>query len=154
MLNFLSVLTHIRMVNILSQFSFQISLIVIVTISFVTGQNLGERRANLKFRPEWFQNIQPSEEQSQSDFEQSDQPAQDEFDDIYVDEYEPQSESHSGGPKFVRHPSMDRPVFQSLCVLTRDSFLLNDDPIYEYRPSSYQEISCKEFLFSKCRTTS
>lgn len=90
--------------------------------------------------------MQPAE-QSPSYFEQSDQPAQDSslFQDIYVEDYEPEESQFSGGSKFARHPSMEPPVFQPLCPTSRTDVFLNTDSDYEYRPSSYVEVKCEEF---------
>lgn len=83
-------------------------------------------------------------------FEQSDQPASDnsQFQDFYVEDYEPEGELQFGGSKFARHPSMEPPVFQSLCPTKRTDVFLNVDSDYEYRPSSYVEVKCEEFYYS------
>lgn len=147
LLNFLLVLTHIRMDDNLNQFSFQISLIVI--ISFVVAPNFADRREKLKFRPypEWFANMQPPADQSPSYFEQSDEPAsENQFTDLFVDDYESDNESQfSGGSKVPRHPSMFPAVYQSLCPTKRIDVFLNNDFDYEYRPSSYVEVECEKF---------
>jgi hypothetical protein len=124
--------------------------VIFTAISDVIGQKFTDQRAKLKFRPpsEWFANMQPSPmEQSPSYFEQSDQPAPDsQFQDLYVEDYEPEGEAQfSGGTKFVRHPSMEPPVFQSLCPTSRTDVFLNTDSDYEYRPSSYVEVKCEKF---------
>lgn len=90
-------------------------------------------------------------DQSPSYFEQSDQPQASDnlFQDLYVEDYEPEGDSQfSGGSKFARHPSMDPPVFQSLCPTTRTDVFLNTDSDYEYRPNSYVEVKCEEFSYS------
>lgn len=86
-------------------------------------------------------------EQSPNYFEQSDQPAQDnsQFQDLYVEDYEPDGESQFGGSKFARHPNQDPPVFQSLCPTKRTDVFLSADTDYEYRPSSYVEVKCEDF---------
>jgi len=129
---------------------------IATVISMAIGQNRMESRAKLKFRPpaEWFSNMQPQmdPQQSPSYYEQSDQPSQADnpFQDFYLEDYEPEtmdapgggSNSATGGNKFVRHPSMEPPVFQSLCPTSRtDVFLQNKD--FEYRPSSYVEVKCE-----------
>jgi hypothetical protein len=125
--------------------------VIFTGISVVTGQKFTEQRAKLKFRPptEWFANMQPPpQEQSPSYFEQSDQPVPDsQFQDLYVEDYEPEAveSQFSGGSKFVRHPSMEPPVFQSLCPTSRTDVFLNTDSDFEYRPSSYVEVKCEEF---------
>ena len=95
------------------------------------------------------QQQQAMEQQSPSYFEQSDQPASDSqfaFQDIYVEDYEPDGDlQFSGGSKFARHPSQEPPVFQSLCPTSRTDVFLNADSDYEYRPSSYVEVKCEKF---------
>lgn len=124
---------------------------IFTIISVVIGQKFTEQRAKLKFRPpaEWFANMQPQPmEQSPNYFEQSDQPEQDtQFQDLYVEDYEPEAElQFSGGSKVARHPSMEPPVFQSLCPTSRTDVFLNTESDYEYRPSSYVEVKCERFL--------
>ena len=126
---------------------FQIALAVVISVA--VGQRFTDQRPKLKFRPssEWFANMQPQMDQSPSYFEQSDQPQASEslFQDLYVEDYEPEGDSQfSGGPKFARHPSMEPPVFQSLCPTTRTDVFLTD-PYYEFRPNSYVEVKCEEF---------
>ena len=89
-------------------------------------------------------------ELSPSYFEQSDQPTDNsQFQEMFVDDYEPEAQPEfSGGKKFVRHPSMEPPVFQSLCPTSRTDVFLNGDSDYEYRPSSYVEVKCEEFKHS------
>lgn len=130
----------------------QIAFVIVTVIAVVAGQRFTERRPKLKFRPpgEWFSNMQPSMDQSPSYFEQSDQPAADNslFQELYVEDYEPEGESQYGGSKFARHPSLEPPVFQSLCPTTRTDVYLNTDSDYEYRPSSYVEVKCEQFYYS------
>jgi hypothetical protein len=129
----------------------QITFVIFTIISIVIGQKYTEQRPKLKFRPpsEWFANMQPMPmEQSPSYFEQSDQPAPDNslFQDLYVEDFDPDGESQYGGSKFARHPSQEPPVFQSLCPTSRtDVFLNTESDGYEYRPSSYVEVKCEEF---------
>lgn len=123
---------------------------IVTIISLVVGQKFSEQRSKLKFRPpsDWFANMQPQMDQSPSYFEQSDQPMATDslFQDLYVEDYEPDGESQfSGGSKFARHPSMEPPIFQSLCPTTRTDVFLNTDSDYEYRPSSYVEVKCEKF---------
>jgi hypothetical protein len=125
--------------------------VILTIISIVIGQKFTDQRPKLKFRPpsEWFANMQQIPvDQLPSYFEQSDQPSQSntQFQDFYVEDYDPEGElQFSGGPKFVRHPSQEPPVFQNLCPTSRTDVFLNDDSDYEYRPSSYVEVKCEEF---------
>lgn len=120
-------------------------------ISMVAAQKFPER-TKLKFRPpgEWFESMQAPAEQSPNYFEQSDQPASDgqfqgQFQDLFVDDDDADGE-FSGGSKFARHhPSMAPAVFQSLCPTKRNDVFLNTDSAFEYRPSSYEEVTCKDF---------
>lgn len=136
-------------------FCWQIVLTIATIVSIAIGQQR-EQRTKLKFRPpaQWFANMQPANmEQSPSYFEQSDQPANDNespFQDLYIEDYEPEADTQfSGGSKYARHPSMDPPVFQSLCPTSRTDVFLNNDSDYEYRPSSYVEVKCEFYNCTK-----
>lgn len=112
-------------------------------------------RTKMKFRPpgEWFENMQAPAEQSPSYFEQSDQPASDgQFQDLFVEDEDPVADSQfTGGSKYARHhASMAPAVFQSLCPTKRRDVSLSTDSFYEYRPSSYEEVTCKRLLNIPC----
>lgn len=112
-------------------------------------------RAKLKFRPpgEWFENMQAPVEQSPSYFEQSDQPSSDgQFQDLFVEDDEPVAKSQfTGGSKYARNHITSAPaVFQSLCPTKRSDISLSSDSFYEYRPSSYEEVTCKRLFNISC----
>ncbi|CRK95554.1 CLUMA_CG009019, isoform A [Clunio marinus] len=126
----------------MENYRYSIFFIFLAIISIVIGQKFVEQRKKLRFRPpsEWFENMQPSMEQSPNYFEQSDQPAPDiQFQDVYVDDFEAETDPQNGGLKVVRHPSMEVAHFQSLCPTRKTDVFLDNDSEYEYRPSSYEE---------------
>lgn len=128
--------------------------IALVTVTIISMSVAMPDRAKLKFRPpgEWFENMQEPAEQSPSYFEQSDQPAESQFRDLFIEDDEPVVETKfTGGSKFPRNHITSAPaVFQSLCPTKRSDVVLSTDSFYEYRPSSYEVVSCKRLFSSSC----
>lgn len=87
--------------------------------------------------------MQPADDSPNSS-EQSDQPADSQFQDFYVEDYEPEGQlQFAGGNKFARNPA-PAAVFQSLCPTKRTIVKLTSD-FFEYRPNQYEEVECEEF---------
>lgn len=128
--------------------------IALVTVTIISMSVAMPERPKLKFRPpgEWFENMQEPAEQSPSYFEQSDQPAESQFRDLFIEDDEPVAETQfTGGSKFARNHVTTAPaVFQSLCPTKRSDVVLSTDSFYEYRPSSYEVVTCKRLFHSSC----
>lgn len=96
-----------------------------------------------KFRPntEWFANMQ---NQFPDEMMQSDQPAEDagSFQDFLIDNFEPVEIEVNEG-KYPRYVPKQPVIFQNLCPYQNRTIHSRDfDPLYDYVPSTYQEIRC------------
>lgn len=88
--------------------------------------------------------------------QQNDQPVDERpysYGDLYLEDYDAETELSPKLPygiqnvrdvsKFPRNIKMKAPVFQSLCPSRRTHIILNKDNDYEYRPDSYEEVTCE-----------
>lgn len=75
------------------------------------------------------------------------------YGDLYLEDYDAETElspklpygiqNARDGSKFPRNTKMKALEFQSLCPSRRTHIILNKDSDYEYRPETYEEVTCK-----------
>jgi hypothetical protein len=128
-------------------------LVIVAILSIVVGQRSSGTKSRYRPDASLFAAMERNADQSASYFEQNDQPSFDgQFQELYVnqEDFEPENTEGAqyGGNKFVRHPTHDPSVFQSLCPTRRTSVVLDKDPYYEYRPASYEEVRCECLRYS------
>lgn len=121
-------------------------------MTIAIGSNFAQQRPKLQFRPppEWFANLQPldrSPNYSESDdepFESNQVLNQAQFPEFYFNENNDEDEfTLTNGNKLVRHiDHMDTPVFKRTCPTVNWTVTFPDKD-YQYLPSSYLEVKCK-----------